>query len=83
MIRFFDKIGLVVYGKLFKNNYYEIQLFARVREFKDGLTFFEFKCNLDRFKSEHTPAFQLELTILNLYNHIWVYQTNDMDDDNS
>ncbi len=84
MIKNFGKLGLIAYGqlRLFKNLFYEIQLFARVREFKDGITFFEFKCNLDRYKSEHSPAFQLELTILNLYNHIWIYQTN-FEDDNS
>ena len=51
MIKNFGKLGLIAYGqlRLFKNLFYEIQLFARVREFKDGITFFEFKCNLDRY----------------------------------
>jgi len=69
-------IGLVFYGQLWKKWNYEVQLFSFIRDFKDGLTFFEFKINLDRFKSEHTPAFQLEITILNMYNHLWVYQNN-------
>jgi len=55
---------------------WELQLFARIREFSDGFTFFEFKINFDRYKSEHTPAFQIELTLFNLYNHFWVYQNN-------
>jgi hypothetical protein len=71
-------LGLVKYGTISKkkNVFWETQLFASIREFKDGITFFEFKINLDRFKSEHTPSFQIELTILNIYNHLWIYQNN-------
>jgi len=69
-------IGLVFYGQLWKKWNYEVQLFSVIRDFKDGLTFFEFKINLDRFKSEHTPSFQLEITILNMYSHLWIYQNN-------
>jgi hypothetical protein len=76
MIKFFKSIGFVFFTKLFKNYFLEMQLFAFIRSFSDGITFFECKVNLDRYKSEHSPAFQLELTILNMYNHIWIYQTN-------
>lgn len=71
-------IGLVHYGTLSKKKqiYWEIQLFAFIRSFKDGITFFKFNINWDRFESDHTPAFQIELTILNCYNHFWIYQNN-------
>lgn len=85
MLKFFGNIGLIAHGqlRLFNNLFYEIQLFALIRNFKDGITFFEIKINLDRYKSDHAPAFQIELTILNLYNHFWLYQNNYTEDDNS
>ena len=67
---------MVFYGKLYKNTHWEIQLFSLIRDFKDGITFFEFKINLDVYESEHSPAFQVELTIFNLYSHIWIYKNN-------
>ena len=69
-------IGLVFYGQIWKNWNYEVQLFSVVRDFHDGITFFDLKVNLDRFKSEHTPAFQFEITIFNIYSHLWIYQNN-------
>ena len=73
---FKNSIGLVSFGSLGRNLFYEFQLFALIRDFKDGITFFNFNLNFDRYKSEHTPSFQIELTILNIYNHLWVYQNN-------
>jgi len=69
--------GLVWFASLRNDWTFEIQLLSVIRRFKDGITFFECKVNYDRYESYHTPAFQIELTILNLYNHIWVYKTND------
>jgi len=71
-------IGLVLFGTLWKKKklLWEIQLFAPIRKLSDGFTFFEFKINFDRFLGEHTPAFQIELTIFNLYNHLWIYKNN-------
>lgn len=71
-------LGFCYFGTLSKKKrvYFEIQLLARIREFRDGITFFEIKVNWDRFVDEHSPAFQLELTFFNLYNHIWIHQNN-------
>lgn len=71
-------IGFTPHGTLSKkrNICWEAQLFAFTRFFKDGITFFNFKINYDRYESEHTPAFQIELTILNLYFHLWIYKDN-------
>lgn len=76
-------LGFVKYGAISqkKRIFWETQLFANIRSWRDGITFFRFKMNLDTYKSEHTPSFQLELTILNIYNHIWIYQNN-FDEDN-
>ena len=72
------KLGLVKHGILSvkKRIYWETQLLSRIRDWKDGITFFEFRVNCDKFESDHTPSFQIELTILNLYNHLWIYQNN-------
>jgi hypothetical protein len=80
---FKNSIGFVNFGSLGRNLFYEFQLFALIRDFKDGIRFFEIKINWDRYKSDHTPAFQIEITILNLYNHFWLYQNNYTEDDNS
>jgi len=71
-------IGIVKHGTLSKKKriYWEMQLFATVRSFSDGLTLFRFNFNIDRYESDHSPALQIELTIFNLYNHFWVYQNN-------
>lgn len=74
MIKFLGKIGLIIYFGITKNYNFEAQFFGLVRELKDGITFFEFKVNLDRYKGNHSPAFQLELTVFNVYNHIWIYR---------
>jgi hypothetical protein len=71
-------IGYVLFGTLSKTKriYWELQLFARPREWSDGITFFNFNINWDGYKSEHTPAFQIELTILNVYNQLLINQNN-------
>jgi len=76
MISYLGKIGLVIYGKIYKKWHCEVQLFAFTRSIKDGITFFNVNINFDGFKGEHSPAFQVELTILNMYNHFWLYQSN-------
>jgi hypothetical protein len=56
--------------------FWEIQLFSLIRNFSDGITFFNFKINLDRYEDDHSPAFQIELTLFNFYSHLWIYQNN-------
>lgn len=77
-------LGLTPHGTISKKKriFWEGQFFAVIRSFKDGITFFNLKVNLDIYKSEHSPSLQIELTILNLYNHIWLYQNNYEDDYN-
>jgi hypothetical protein len=71
-------LGFVKYGTLSekKRIHWEIQLFAMIRSFSDGFTLFKFCFNYDRYESDHSPAFQIELTIFNIYNHFWIYQNN-------
>ena len=59
------------WGKLPFNFRYEIFLFHRLREWKDGISFFELIINLDRYdkmeyiKFKDNPTFNLHLIILN------------------
>jgi hypothetical protein len=71
-------IGFVKHGTLSekKRIHWEVQLFALTRSLADGLTLFKFCFNYDKYESDHTPAFQIELTIFNIYSHFWVYQNN-------
>jgi hypothetical protein len=59
-----------------KRLFWEIQLFSLIRNFSDGITFFNLKTNLDLYKDDHSPSFQIELTIFNFYSHLWIYQDN-------
>ena len=68
-------IGIVCHNKITRDYSFEIQLFARIRRIKDGLTFFNFKVNLDLYESDHKPSFEVELTILNIHNHFLIYRT--------
>lgn len=72
-------LGIVKHGKLFKKWIWETQLFALTRNFQDGITFLRFNVNLDLFKSYHSPAFQIELTLLNLYFHFWIYTSSEIE----
>jgi|LauGreDrversion4_2_1035121.scaffolds.fasta_scaffold01706_33 hypothetical protein len=59
-----------------KRIYWELQIFSFVRSFKDGITFFKIDINWDRYKDDHSPSFNFELTVLNCYNNFLIYQNN-------
>jgi hypothetical protein len=75
-------LGFMPHGTISKKKriHWEGQFLAFVRDFKDGITFFKLRLNLDLYKDSHSPAFQIELTIFNVYNHIWIYQNNPDDE---
>lgn len=46
----------MIYGfDITKNYALDFGLFYKVRNFKDGLTFFDIDLNLDLYKADHTP----------------------------
>jgi len=51
--------------KLSKNYAIELSLFNIVRDFSDGISFFEFEINLDLFEDDHKPSFDIYLMIFN------------------
>jgi len=63
----------------------DLSLFHFIREFKDGITFFEFKVDLNLYASDHNPHFRIILIIVNfkifefeIYNteHQWYFKKN-------
>lgn len=53
-----------------------------IRNFKDGITFFELSCNTDFFKADHNPKFVLLLVILNLkIFELEIYNINHLEED--
>ena len=43
----------------------EIEFGTCVRSWKDGVTFWDWACNLDLFRDDHKPSFELRLELLN------------------
>jgi len=63
--------------KLSKNYAIELSLFNIVRDFSDGISFFEFEINLDLFEDDHKPSFDIYLMIFNcMIFQFWVYNVN-------
>ena len=53
-------------GNNITDNYaWEFSALHRLRETKDGISFFEFTVNWDRFIGDHSPKFDFMLVILN------------------
>jgi hypothetical protein len=52
-------------GKININYGWEIVLFKRIREFSDGITFFEEKLNWDRYHGDHSPKVEAHLVLFN------------------
>lgn len=51
--------------KLTKKFAMDIEYFYKYRKFKDGITFFELKCDLDLYKDDHKPEFTFCLILCN------------------
>ena len=55
-----------IIGKKITDNYgFEITILHKLREFYDGISFFKGKINWDRYKSDHSPKFELFLMLFN------------------
>lgn len=52
-------------GQLTSNYGWEISWFNKIRDFSDGVIFFEFTVNWDRFLADHSPKFQLLWIVAN------------------
>lgn len=72
-------LGVCKHGVISKKKgiFWEVQLFSKVRNFSDGVDFFKFKINWDRYEDFHSPKFEIELDFFNIHNHIWIYSFNE------
>ncbi len=52
-------------GKIHKNYGWEIAVFHKVREYSDGITFWETNINWDRYLADHCPRFEFHIILLN------------------
>lgn len=44
---------------------WELCMFHKLRDWSDGMSFFEFKVNCDRYVGDHTPKFEVFFVLLN------------------
>lgn len=49
-----------------KNYAFELSGFKKIRESKDGISFFKLELNLDRYEADHNPKFSASLMIWNV-----------------
>ena len=64
-------------SKISKNFALEINGLYKIRNFKDGVDFFELYAKLDLFKEDHKPSFQFWFEIFNfLILDIHIYNIN-------
>ena len=55
----------LLHSKINENYAWELSGLHMLRQFSDGVDFFEFHINWDRYLADHTPSFQIMLVILN------------------
>jgi hypothetical protein len=63
---------ILISKEISKNFVFEISFFHKLRNFKDGISFLEFDVNLDLYKGDHNPQFEMCLVILNFK----IFETN-------
>ena len=56
---------IVFKGKFNKDYGWEITLFHKLRNYSDGITFWESKINWDRYLADHSPRFQIHIILMN------------------
>jgi hypothetical protein len=52
-------------GKITENYGWELVLFWKLREFSDGVTFFDMTINWDSYLADHSPRFRIHIVVLN------------------
>jgi hypothetical protein len=74
---------MLIYSKKLTDSFaFEISLFHKLRNFSDGISFFEFTSNLDLYKGEHNPKFRLMLVVMNFkIFEIEIYNVNHVEND--
>ncbi|MBI4595197.1 MAG: hypothetical protein HY730_02340 [Candidatus Tectomicrobia bacterium] len=52
-------------GKINEDYGWEVALFFKLRDFSDGVIFFEMTMNWDRYLADHSPKFGIHIVVLN------------------
>lgn len=56
---------LSIFKKLNKNYGLELTFLSLLQDFNEGVVFFNFAINWDKYEDDHTPSFAITLIILN------------------
>jgi hypothetical protein len=57
---------MIWFGNEINNDYaWEVYLLHKYREFSDGIEFFNFNINWDRYLADHRPQFVIKLVLCN------------------
>jgi hypothetical protein len=57
---------MIIFSNQLTEKYaYDLMLFHKCRDFDDGLLFYEFIINYDRYIGDHNPKFEIRLVICN------------------
>ncbi len=68
-------------GFVFSNYAWEFSGLRFVRSFSDGLIFFEPRINLDRYRGDHSPKFEIYLILFNfMIFEFSIYNLNHIED---
>lgn len=66
MFVIYNIVQMIIFNNTINENYgWEIALFHKLRHYADGLTILDFKINWDRYLSDHTPKFNLDIVFMN------------------
>jgi hypothetical protein len=60
------RFGVSFHGEAFGPYVWELTFLNTPRAWKDGVTFFDFLINLDRYPGDHSPRLELDLVLLNV-----------------
>ena len=53
------------HNKIGRNYAWELELFYKFRDFKDGISFFDWSTTWDKYMGDHNPQFNIFLTLFN------------------
>tara|TARA_Y100000310_G_C20338346_1_gene648590 strand:+ start:298 stop:516 length:219 start_codon:yes stop_codon:yes gene_type:complete len=56
---------MIYFKKLTKDYEVEISVIEKYRDYSDGITFFDFFMNWDRFLADHSPQFNISIFFMN------------------
>lgn len=69
-------------SKISKNFAFELNMFYKIRNYNDGITFINYEVNTDFYKGDHNPKFVINFEVLNfIIFEFKIYNVNHCDND--